>query len=95
MWNFPLFLIDFILFTKKYLETANKAEGAKITLWRDLTKMESRKINVASFKHPAGVRKCVFSKGCKYLATYATDGVLRVFMVSIEFEFRAWSEHEA
>ena len=57
-------------------------EGNKITLWRDLTKLESRKINVASFKHPAAVRKCVFSKGCKYLATYATDGVLRVFMVS-------------
>ena len=57
-------------------------EGNKITLWRDLTKLESRKINAASFKHPAAVRKCVFSKGCKYLATYATDGVLRVFMVS-------------
>ena len=57
-------------------------EGNKITLWRDLTKLESRKINVASFKHPTAVRKCVFSKGCKYLATYATDGVLRVFMVS-------------
>lgn len=57
-------------------------EGNKITLWRDLTKLESRKINVASFKHPAAVRKCVFSKGCKYLATYAADGVLRVFMVS-------------
>ena len=56
-------------------------EGNKITLWRDLTKLESRKINVASFKHPAAVRKCVFSKGCKYLATYAADGVLRVFMV--------------
>ena len=80
-------MIDFLLLTKTYLETANKAEGAKITLWRDLTKMESRKINV--------VRKCVFSKGCKYLATYATDGVLRVFMVSIEFEFRALSEYEA
>ena len=57
-------------------------EGNKITLWRDLTKHESRKINVASLKHPAAVRKCVFSKGCKYLATYAADGVLRVFMVS-------------
>ena len=81
-WNLPLFLTVFLALTKKYLETANKAEGAKITLWRDLTKMESRKINVASFKHPAGVGKCVFSKGCKYLATYTTDGVLPVFMVS-------------
>ena len=58
-------------------------QGNKITLWQDLTKLESRKINVASFKHPAAVRKCVFSKGCKYLATYAADGVLRVFMVSV------------
>ena len=69
---------------KKYLETANNSQGNKITLWRDLTKLESRKINVASLKHPAGVKKCVFSKGCKYVATYATDRVLRVFMVSIE-----------
>ncbi|KAL9969786.1 hypothetical protein ACROYT_G022043 [Oculina patagonica] len=67
---------------QKYLKTTSSSSGNKITLWRDLTKLESRKINVASFKHPTAVRKCVFSKGCKYLATYAADGVLRIFMVA-------------
>lgn len=58
-------------------------QGKKITVWRDLTKLNVCKTNVAAFKHPAAVTKCVFSKGCKYLATYAADGVLRVFMVSV------------
>lgn len=59
-------------------------QGKKITLWRDLTKFDARKTNVAALKHPAAVRKCVFSKDCKYLATYSEDGVLHVFMVSAE-----------
>ena len=58
--------------------------GKKIALWQDLTKLNAQKTNVAAFKHPAPVRKCVFSKGCKYLATYDADGVLRVFMVRVK-----------
>ena len=38
-------------------------------------------IHEIHYKH---VRKCVFSKGCKYLATYDADGVLRVFMVRVK-----------
>ena len=58
-------------------------QGKKITVWQDLTKLNVCKTNLAAFKHPTPVTKCVFSKGCKYLATYASDAVLRVFMVSV------------
>ena len=54
---------------------------SRLACWRDLTKSQERSANVVCFKHPTPVRKCVFSKGCKYLATYTNNEVLRVFSV--------------